>query len=53
MKMSNALRTAYTRQDIERGERELARAQTLEQRPRRDNWWDIEAANKVGIYSRF
>jgi hypothetical protein len=40
MKMSNPAQAAYTRRDIERGERELAR-QTLEGRQRgRDNWWD-------------
>lgn len=49
MKMSNTLQAAYTRRDIERGERELAKAQTMDQRPRRDNWWDIESSvvNKV------
>ena len=49
MKLSNTLQAAYTRRDIERGERELVRAQTMDQRARRDNWWDIESsvANKV------
>jgi hypothetical protein len=50
MKMPTSVQAAYTRRDIERVERELARAQTrasIEQRPRRENWWDIDVANKV------
>jgi hypothetical protein len=39
MKMSNPSQAAYTRRDIERGERELAR-QNVEGRRGRDNWWD-------------
>lgn len=44
MKLSNTLQAAYTRRDIERGERELVRAQSMDQRARRDNWWDIESS---------
>jgi hypothetical protein len=39
MKMSNPAQAAYTRRDIEKGERELAR-QNVEGRRGRDNWWD-------------
>jgi G protein-coupled receptor GPR1 len=46
-RMSNPMDAAYTRRDIERGERELARAQTTDSRHVRSNWWDEEGIEKV------
>jgi G protein-coupled receptor GPR1 len=39
-RMSNPVEAAYIRREIERGERELARAQITDPRPIRSNWWD-------------
>lgn len=42
-KTSNAVESAYTRRDIERRERELARMQNGDgSRPRQENWWDAQ-----------
>ena len=42
-KMTNTVQAAYARRDIERGERELARAnQISDSRPHRSNWWDAQ-----------
>jgi len=51
-KAANPAQAAYARREIERGERELARAQTVaEHRHPRSNWWetqdDIETQNSI------
>ena len=50
LKSTNTAQAAYARRDIERVERELARAHTVDSRPRPTNWWeaqdDLEANRK-------
>ena len=42
LRSSNSVQAAYARRDVERGERELARASTMDSRPPRANWWDTQ-----------
>jgi G protein-coupled receptor GPR1 len=42
LRSANTAQAAYARRDVERGEKELARANTMDPRPRRANWWDTQ-----------